>query len=159
VETHVQPQVNRCGVYGIQNGTMTGFYLGTLDFLCQYHSTIAPHSFIHLPHTLYNVPLTVLQFSPVSIIPPILHTHSFFITVLIWTYILRMSLSKALLCVLYVLLNTFFFSFIAYIYFCLGCLVMFLIHLFRRVWQHQFFPVPVQHTVNDFNLSILFVMI
>jgi hypothetical protein len=44
---------------------------------CQYHSTIAPYSFIHLPHMLYNVPLPVLQFFPVSIIPPLLHTHSF----------------------------------------------------------------------------------
>ena len=46
-------------------------------FPCQYHSTIAPYSFIHLPPTLYNVFLPVLQFSPVSIIPPLLHTHSF----------------------------------------------------------------------------------
>jgi hypothetical protein len=33
--------------------------------------------FIHLPPTLYNVSLPVLQFSPVSTIPPTLHTHSF----------------------------------------------------------------------------------
>ena len=46
-------------------------------FPCQYHSTIAPYSFIHLPPTLYNVFLPVPQFSPVSIIPPLLHTHSF----------------------------------------------------------------------------------
>jgi hypothetical protein len=45
-------------------------------FPCQYHSTTAPYSFIHLPPTLYNVFLPVLQFSPVSIIPPLLHTHS-----------------------------------------------------------------------------------
>jgi len=32
---------------------------------------------IHLPPTLYNVFLPVLQFSPVSIIPPLLHTHPF----------------------------------------------------------------------------------
>jgi len=44
---------------------------------CRYHSTIAPYSFIHLPRTLYNVFLPVVQFSPVSIIPPLLHTHSF----------------------------------------------------------------------------------
>ena len=43
---------------------------------CQYHSTIAPYSFIHLPPRMYNVFLPVLQFSPVSIIPPLLHTHS-----------------------------------------------------------------------------------
>ena len=33
--------------------------------------------FIHLQPTLYSVFLPVLQFSPVSIIPPLLHTHSF----------------------------------------------------------------------------------
>jgi hypothetical protein len=36
-----------------------------------------PYSFIHLPPTLYNVSLPVLQFSPVSIIPSMLHTHSY----------------------------------------------------------------------------------
>jgi len=46
------------------------------SFPCQYHSTIAPYSSIRLPPTLYNVSLPVLQFSPVSIIPPLLHTHS-----------------------------------------------------------------------------------
>jgi hypothetical protein len=35
-------------------------------FPCQYHSTIAPYSFIHLPPTLYNVFLPVLQF-PLSV--------------------------------------------------------------------------------------------
>ena len=47
------------------------------SFPCQYHSTNAPYPFIHLPPTLYNVSLPALQFSPVSIIPPTLHTHSF----------------------------------------------------------------------------------
>src|SRR5215475_13245113 len=47
------------------------------SFPCQYHSTNAPYPFIHLPPTLYNVSLPVLQFSPVSTIPPMLHTHSF----------------------------------------------------------------------------------
>ena len=51
--------------------------LSTSVFPCQYHSTIAPYSFIHLPPTLYNVFLPVLQFFPVSIIPPMLRTHSF----------------------------------------------------------------------------------
>ena len=46
-------------------------------FPCQYHSTIAPYSFIHLPPILYNVFLPAFQFSPVSIIQPLLHTHSF----------------------------------------------------------------------------------
>ena len=50
------------------------------SFPCQYHSTIAPYSFIHLPPTLYNVSLPLLQFSPVSIIPPLLHTHSFHVS-------------------------------------------------------------------------------
>ena len=83
------------------------FFSQYFSFPCQYHSTIAPHSFIHLPPTLYYVFLPVLQFplsvsfhhcsthihsstthavycfspstsvSPVSIIPPLLHTHSF----------------------------------------------------------------------------------
>src|SRR5215813_3133860 len=82
------------------------FFSQYFSFPCQYHSTIAPYSFIHLPPTLYNVFLPVLQFplsvsfhhcsifihlstthtvqrfspstsvSPVSIIPPLLHTHS-----------------------------------------------------------------------------------
>jgi len=54
------------------------FYNSTSVFPCQYHSTNAPYSFIILPPTLYNVFLPVLQFSPVSIIPPMLHTHSLF---------------------------------------------------------------------------------
>jgi len=53
------------------------FSSSTFVFACQYHSTIAPHPFIHLPPTLYNISLPVPLFSPVSIIPPLLHTHSF----------------------------------------------------------------------------------
>ena len=53
------------------------FFSQNLSFPCQYHSTIAPYSFIHLPPMLCNVFLPALQFSPVSIIPPLLHTHSF----------------------------------------------------------------------------------
>ena len=60
-----------------QSGTGRGFSQSTYVFPCQHHSTIAPYSFIHLPPTLYNVSLPVLQFYPVSIIPPMLHTHSF----------------------------------------------------------------------------------
>ena len=45
------------------------------SFPCQYHSTNAPYPFSHLPPTLYNVSLPVLQFPPVSTIPPKLHTH------------------------------------------------------------------------------------
>jgi hypothetical protein len=36
------------------------------SFPCQYHSTNAPYIFIHLPPTLYNVSLPVLQF-PLSV--------------------------------------------------------------------------------------------
>jgi len=52
------------------------FSFSTSVFPCQYHSTIAPYSFIHFPSTLYNVFLLVHQFSRISIIPPLLHTHS-----------------------------------------------------------------------------------
>ena len=65
-----------CGICARRNGTGKGFSSSTSRIPCQYHSTIAPYSFIHLPPTLYNVFLPVLQFSPVSIIPPLLHTHS-----------------------------------------------------------------------------------
>jgi len=44
---------------------------------CQYHSTIAPYTFNHLPTTLYNVFLPILQVPPVRSIPPVLHSHSF----------------------------------------------------------------------------------
>src|SRR5215510_11465871 len=53
------------------------FSPSTSVFPCQYHSTNAPYPSIHLPPMLYNVSLPVLQFSPVSIIPPTLHTHPF----------------------------------------------------------------------------------
>jgi hypothetical protein len=36
------------------------------SFSCQYYSTIAPYPFIHLPPTLYNVFLPILQF-PLSV--------------------------------------------------------------------------------------------
>jgi hypothetical protein len=55
---------------------VTGFSPSTSVFPCQYHSTSAPYTFIHLPPPLFNVSLPVPQFSPVSIIPPMLHTHS-----------------------------------------------------------------------------------
>ena len=57
--------------------TIYCFSPSTSVFPCQYHSTNAPYPFIHLPPTLYNIFFSVLQFSPFSIIPPMLHTHSF----------------------------------------------------------------------------------
>ena len=83
--------------------TGTGFSPSTSVFLHQYHSTNVPYPFIqipptlfclsvlllspvstipttvpypliHLPPTLYNVSLPVLLSSPVSIIPPMLHS-------------------------------------------------------------------------------------
>ena len=65
-----------CGICGGQNGTKIVFSPSTSVFPCQYHSTIAPYSSIHLPPTMYTVFLPVLQFFPASIIPPLLHTHS-----------------------------------------------------------------------------------
>ena len=82
------------------------FFSQYFSFSCQYHSTNVPYSFIHLPPTLYNVFLPVLPFSqsvsfhqcsilihsttttlynvflpvlqfPISITPPVLHSHSF----------------------------------------------------------------------------------
>jgi hypothetical protein len=77
VKASVQSLVIPCEICGGQSGTVTGLSPNTSAFPCQYNSTYAPYSFIHLPPTLYNVSLPVLQFSPVSIIPPMLHTHSF----------------------------------------------------------------------------------
>jgi hypothetical protein len=42
------------------------FFSQHFSFPCQYHSTIAPYSFIHLPPTLYKVFLPVLPF-PLSV--------------------------------------------------------------------------------------------
>jgi hypothetical protein len=57
--------------------TLYNVFLPVLQFPCQYHSTNVPYSFSHLPPTLCNVFLPVLQFPLLSIIPPMLHTHSF----------------------------------------------------------------------------------
>ena len=73
----IQSQVSPFEFSVGQSGNGTGFSSNTSVFPCHYHSTIAPYPFIHLPPTLYNVFPSVLQFSPVSIIPPLLHTHSF----------------------------------------------------------------------------------
>jgi len=53
------------------------FFSQYFSLLCQHHSTNAPYSFIHLPNTHRNICLPVLSVSPVSIIPPMFHTHSF----------------------------------------------------------------------------------
>ena len=73
----VPSQAIFCDIFGGQTGLGIGFSPSTSVFPSQYNSTIAPYTFIHLPPTLYNVSLPVLQVSPVSTIPPMLHTHSF----------------------------------------------------------------------------------
>ena len=58
-------QGRACGICDGEYGIAIGF--GIYWCLpCQYHSTIAPYSFIHLPPTLYNIFLPVLQF-PLSV--------------------------------------------------------------------------------------------
>lgn len=47
-------QYSPCGVCGGPNGTPTSFSLSTSVLPFRYHSTNAPHSFIHLSQALYN---------------------------------------------------------------------------------------------------------
>jgi hypothetical protein len=54
------------GIFDGENGTGTSLCKSIAIFSCLYHSTNAPYSFIHLPLTLYNVFLPVLQF-PLSV--------------------------------------------------------------------------------------------
>ena len=68
---------------GGKSGTVTGLSPSTSFSPCQYLSTNAPYPFIQLPPTLYNVSLPVLQFSPVSIIPPMFYIHLYLNTFLI----------------------------------------------------------------------------
>jgi len=53
------------------------FFSEYFSFPCQYHSTNAQYSFIHLPPNLHNVFSASPSGSSVSIILPMLHTHSF----------------------------------------------------------------------------------
>ena len=39
---------SQASLFGICGGTETGFCRGTATFPCQYRSTFAPYSFIHL---------------------------------------------------------------------------------------------------------------
>ena len=100
-EARIRFHVCSYGIFSGQSATPPS----TSVFPCQYHSTIAPYSFIYHPHSIlffsqyFSFPLSVsfhycsilihsyttyavycflpvLQFSPVSIIPPLLHTHS-----------------------------------------------------------------------------------
>ena len=50
----------------IYNGSCIMFFSQHFSFPCQYHSTNAPYSFIHLPPTLHDVFLPALQF-PLSV--------------------------------------------------------------------------------------------
>ena len=67
-----------CGICGGESGTRPGFFFLSehFSFPCQYHSTNAPYSFIHLPPTLYNIFLPALQF-PLSVSFHQRSTHSF----------------------------------------------------------------------------------
>ena len=68
---------HQCSIPIYSPTTYIMFFSQYFSFPCQYQSTNAPYPFVHLPPTLYNFSLPVLQFAPVSTIPPVLHTHSF----------------------------------------------------------------------------------
>jgi len=63
-DTQVPSQVSPGEICGGQSSTPAGFSPSACIVPCQYCSTIAPYSFIHLPPTLYNVLLPVLLFFP-----------------------------------------------------------------------------------------------
>jgi len=50
-----QNQISPCGICGGHSGTRTGLLQIAPVFLCQYHSTNAAYSFVHLSLTLYNL--------------------------------------------------------------------------------------------------------
>lgn len=52
-ETRVQSQGSPRGICSQRIDNRRGSGPSTWAFSCQHHSTIAPHSFIHLPSTLY----------------------------------------------------------------------------------------------------------
>ena len=82
VTTWLHHRDTSCKICVVISGIVTGFSPSTSVFPHLYHSTNAPYPFIHLPPTLYNVSLPVLQFSPVTTIPPMLHTAFIFILLL-----------------------------------------------------------------------------
>ena len=54
-DAQVHLQSSPYGVYGGQSGTGPGSSLSVLIFRCQYYSTNAPHPFVHLTSTLYDL--------------------------------------------------------------------------------------------------------
>jgi hypothetical protein len=50
-------QASPCGICGVHSGTDKRFPISNSVFPCQYHSTNAPYSFIHLLPTLYTASL------------------------------------------------------------------------------------------------------
>jgi len=54
-EAWVGCQVTACGICDRQNGSETGFSLSSLVYLCHYHSTHAPYTFIFLLLMLYRL--------------------------------------------------------------------------------------------------------
>ena len=58
---HTQASLEGSTMYKVALGLFISS--STSVFPCQYHSTNAPYLFTHLPSTLYNVFLPVLQFS------------------------------------------------------------------------------------------------
>ena len=62
-------QISPCEMCGEQGGNRTGYSPNTSVFPCQYHSANAPYSPLSVSFRQRSI------LSPVSIIPPTLHTH------------------------------------------------------------------------------------